>query len=148
MKILAIDPGLSTGWALLDAGILIDCGLGDPRSQSFCNLARVLIERPRVYPGPREADPNDLITLAIMVGRYSEAFEAKGFPVEHIFPRVWKGTVNADVLCNRVLDSLPQFERQLYESKVSKVAEGKRHNVIDAIGIGKWSLRRARPGVF
>lgn len=157
MAILAIDPGVSTGWALLDeAGSLLDCGLGDPRPCRNRCVSRVVIERPQIYRGrASKGDPNDLITLAILVGRYTEAFSER--IVEHILPHDWKGSVDADVLCRRVVASLSNEERTLLFRVLEPLARkpcsqdvsaGLRHNVIDAVGIAKWSTKRARAGVF
>ncbi len=108
----------------------------------------LVIEVPQIYPGGGKGDPNDLITLAIQVGRYTERYASRGRSVEHILPHTWKGTVDADILCRRVMASLPSAERALLEAKLEAFAECKRHNVIDAVGIAKWSLRRARAAVF
>jgi len=158
---LAIDPGRDTGWALLAAdGKLVDCGLGDPRparTRLPASSSSVVIERPQIYQGRMsKADPNDIITLAILVGRYTEHFDF--FGVEHILPHTWKGTVDPDVLCHRIVKSLPEDERALLVGVLTPLARtplegkglvaGKRHNVIDAVGLAKWSIKRARAGVF
>lgn len=155
--ILAIDPGLATGWALLDAdGKLLDAGLGDPISRRG---VRVIIEKPQIYRGrASKGDPNDLITLAIQVGRYTERFLAHGCEVEHVLPHDWKGSIVPDVCLRRIYASLSQLERNTADPVLAPLArkplseetleEGKRHNVLDAIGIGKWSVKRSRAGVF
>lgn len=156
MRVLAIDPGRDTGWALLDAeGGLVRCGLGMP--PEF--VGRVLVERPQVYQGrASKGDPNDLITLAIQVGRYTERYERTGCVVEHVLPHDWKGSLRPDVCLRRIYDSLPMPERALLDDVIRPLArkplsadaldEGKRHNVVDAVGIAKWSLKRTRAGVF
>lgn len=152
---LAIDPGRDTGWALLDtSGILVQCGLGVP--PAF--IGQVIIERPQIYRGrASKGDPNDLITLAIQVGRYTERYDVPGGSVEHVLPHDWKGSVDPEVLCRRVVASLTECERQLLETVLAPLARklvrddltgGRRHNVIDAVGIAKWSVRRARAGIF
>lgn len=146
---LAIDPGRDQGWALIDeaTGTLADCGLGQgPDRFEGC---RVVIERPQIYRGrTSKADPNDLITLAIRVGRLTERYLTRGCDVEHILPHDWKGTVDPDVLVRRIEASLAVSERAVLETKLASVPKGKQHNVVDAIGLGKWSLKRARAGVF
>lgn len=157
MQVLAIDPGTDTGWARLDEGKLVEAGLGCPRLQRFHPLSRVVIERPQIYRGrSSRADPNDLITLAIQVGMYTEVFADRG--VEHILPHTWKGTIDPDILCRRVWKSLDAEEQAFLGQVLAPLArkpfneanltEGKRHNVIDAVGLAKWSLSRARAGVF
>lgn len=157
MSLLAIDPGKDTGWARLDvSGVLIDCGLGDPPRSDGC---RVIIERPQVYRGrSSKGDPNDLITLAIQVGRYTERMVAQGSSVEHVIPHDWKGTVDPDVLCRRVAATLSAPERDLLYRVLAPLARrpmtdehltsGRRHNVIDAVGIAKWSVGSRLAGRF
>lgn len=155
--LLAIDPGVDTGWARLDKGKLVEAGLGCPRLQRFHPVSKVVIERPQIYQGrSSRANPNDLITLAIMVGRYTEVFADRG--VEEILPHTWKGTVDPDILCRRVWASLSPSEQVLLGQVLAPLARkpfdaanltaGKRHNVLDAVGLAKWSLNRARAGVF
>lgn len=150
MTVLAIDPGRDQGWALVSPErVLLDCGLGEPPAD--LRPAKVVVERPQIYEGRKSqgARPKDIITLAIRVGRVTERWEARGCPVEHILPHEWKGSVDADtVLPRRILASLLDAERNLLNSRLARVAEGKRHNVIDAVGLAKWSLKRARAGVF
>ncbi len=154
-NLLAIDPGLDTGWALVDAsGRLLACGLGE--NFPLYLATRVVIERPQVYQGRQsKGDPNDLITLAIRVGRYTERLERQGLSVEHVFPKQWKGTVDADVLCRRVYQSLSPADREVLDpvlvplaprtpfnpnDLVGTLTKGKRHNVIDGVGIARWSV--------
>jgi hypothetical protein len=156
LTILAIDPGRDTGWCLMsEARELRGAGLGDPPLEFVGH--RVVVERPQIYPRSK-GDPNDLITLAIQVGRYSERFLARGCAVEEILPHTWKGTVDPDILCRRVWASLTAAEQALLGQVLEPLArtrfsaatltDGKRHNVIDAVGLAKWSLKRARAGVF
>lgn len=154
--LLAIDPGKDTGWAMLDdAGTLVACGLGSPPVDG---PTRVIIERPQVYRGrASKGDPNDLITLAIQVGQYKERFLSTGRPVEEVIPHTWKGSIDGDVCCRRIVASLTESERELLTAVLTPLARapvhaeltaGRRHNVIDAVGIAKWSLRRARAAIF
>lgn len=154
--LLAIDPGKDTGWSLFSPkGALLDAGLGDPISRRGVH---VIIERPQVYRGrASKGDPNDLITLAIQVGRYTERFEAHGCTVEHVLPHEWKGSVDPDVLCRRIVEALLPREREALFQVLAPLARkpveedltaGRRHNVIDAVGLGKWSLLRTRAAVF
>lgn len=144
---MAIDPGRDTGWAILDArGMLCRAGLNNPPLDF---RGPVIIERPQIYQGRQsKADPNDILTLAIGVGRYAERFESRCCTVEFVLPHTWKGTVNPDVLCNRIVASLSAEERATLDRCLSEVAKGKQHNVIDAVGIAKWSVKRARAAVF
>lgn len=144
---MGIDPGNDTGWAILgDVGQLVSAGLGNPPI-TFCGL--VIIEKPQIYQGRDSvADPNNILTLAIGVGRYAERFESRGCRIEFMLPHVWKGTVDPDVMTRRIGASLSASDSQTLNACLVSVAKGKRHNVIDAVGIAKWSLTRARAGVF
>lgn len=156
---LAIDPGLDTGWALFsDERALLSCGLGDP--PAIEPGTSVIIERPQVYEARRSpGDPNDLITLAIQVGRYTERMHAQGAStVSHVLPRAWKGTLDPDVICRRAANCLSSQELELLHAALRPLARrplddvslssGKRHNVLDAVGLGRWSFLRGRPGIF
>lgn len=159
--ILGIDPGISTGWAIFREGVLQSAGAGNPRyAQELCRPLRVIIERPQVYRARASVgDPNNLITLAIRVGEYSEHYRSRGVgvEVEHVLPHVWKGTVNPEVLARRVWASLTSGEQRILAEVLAPLARtplsedlsaGKRHDVIDAVGICKWSLKRGKGGVF
>jgi hypothetical protein len=158
LTFLAIDPGNDTGWCLMSEGReLVDAGLGDP-PVAFVGH-RVVIERPQVYQGrSSRVNPNDLITLAIGVGRYKERFISRGCSVEEILPHTWKGTVDPEILCRRVWAALDPREQARVAEVLTPLARapfseatltaGKRHNVLDAIGLARWSLHRTRAGVF
>jgi hypothetical protein len=160
--LLAIDPGRDTGWCFLGnlgEPYVARCGLGDPPVEFLAPGDLVIIERPQVYRDrSSKGDPNDLITLAIQVGRYTERCEALGAKVEHVLPREWKGTVDPDVLCHRVTRALSESERELLYTALAPLARkpmttehltsGKRHNVIDAVGIAKWAVSGRLPARF
>jgi hypothetical protein len=153
MLTLGIDPGNDTGWAIVTArGQLLACGLGAPPHPSTLHpegVSKVIIEKPQVYQGrSSKGDPNDLIKLAIGVGRYLERYCM--YSTETVLPREWKGTVDPDVLCRRVVKSLVSSERNILDRAIASLARaklsedtltsGKRHNVIDAVGLAKWSV--------
>jgi hypothetical protein len=139
-SLLAIDPGARTGWAFyLDVGgwFLQACGVAQP-DEDFCPFAQVkdvVIENPQIYPQSR-ARPNDILTLARIVGRYEERFRAAR--VRLVKPREWKGSINGDVFCARIEASLPERDRPA----LSAYRGGYRHNCVDAVGLGAWALRQ------
>ena len=98
---LAIDPGIDTGTATFAKdGSLLACSVGSPPRCS----GLVVIEKPQVYPSRfSKGNPNDLITLAIQVGRYVERFEAQGAKVSLTLPHEWKGTIPKDIHHRRIL---------------------------------------------
>lgn len=139
--LLAVDPGADAGWAFFDDGRLIGCGLGTPRQD---RPDRVVIEKPMIYPGGRqEVPPNDLITLAVRAGEVGGAFRALGAVVDYVLPRTWKnGPIPKDVMHKRILRRLDDAERALIDVAGRGMAPSKRHNMLDAVGIGLWGLRR------
>jgi hypothetical protein len=136
---LAVDPGNDTGWAVLDRdGRLSGCGLG----QGFPTegIAVAVLELPQVYrAGKSKGDPNDLITLAIGLGRYVERLESRGVATVLVAPTTWKGQVPKEVHHPRIMGTLSGPERVIAER--SRAAAGaKAHNVIDAVGLAKWAF--------
>lgn len=97
-------------------------------------VGRPIIEVPQVYQGrAQKGDPNDLITLAVEVGRIGACFIG-GF--ELIRPRTWKGTVKKEIMTKRILSKLTPTEMDVLG------VLRQNHNVVDAVGIGLWKLGR------
>ena len=132
----SVDPGVQkSGWAFW-----FENGL---QSVGYSPVDRVdgedalVIERPQVYQGrAQKGDPNDLISLAIEVGRISTLFGE----VEFVLPRKWKGTIKKEMMTARIIKTLTTNELLLV--KELKLAKSYEHNVLDAIGIGLWKLGR------
>jgi hypothetical protein len=139
-SLLALDPGLHTGWALFQiwpnrlpfldgAGVLRpEDGLG------YATPDHVIIENPRIYPNGK-ADPEDILKLARLVGRYEERFRRS--KVYLIRPRDWKGSIDGDIMCKRIEEAMTPDEVTV----AAAYRGGYRHNMIDAIGMGKWAFR-------
>lgn len=142
MLILGIDPGLKTGWALLDdraESFIQVAALGDPRHSQWAHLAdRVVIEYPVVYPHSK-TNPNDLIKLAIQVGEYQQFFGSHR--VTLVKPATWKGQVPKSVTEKRVRAKFPNAGEFLDQLPVRT-----RHNVSDAIGLAWWLACRLSHG--
>lgn len=103
----------------------------------FRGHAFTLIERQRVYPGPRgkKTDPNDLVDLSGVVGAIAYAAFAAAIPeVLGVFPAEWKGQVPKEVMNARVLARLAEAEKECLHSKD--------HNTLDAVGIGLYYTKR------
>lgn len=99
-----------------------------------------ILERPQVYrQAQQKGDPNDLITLAIQLGRYVERLEAAGTKTALVLPSAWKGQVPKDVHHRRIVAKLSPAEASRVASRLERVAESKRHNVLDAVGLAKWA---------
>lgn len=101
--------------------------------------ADVAVEIPRVYPGVRENDPNDLLQLAGVVG----AIVGHIYPlsVRHYYPADWKGQVPKAVMTSRIVERVTQEEH----SRVNSVGRLD-HNTWDAVGIGLFHLGRMKRG--
>lgn len=144
-SLLAIDPGARTGWAFFQAwpqGWRLDgCGVVQPDvSLGISNPDIVVIENPQIYANGK-ADPDDILKLARLVGRYEERFR-KASLIELVRPREWKGSIDGDIMCARIEAAMTPEEKVV----AAAYKGGYRHNMIDAIGLGKWAAR-LRPAI-
>ncbi len=145
--LLAIDPGRDTGFAWFTGPTLelAQCGVGDPRAENL-TASKVILERPQYYPGNGKGDPNDLITLAIQVGEYLEFYSRRGAAVYMVLPRVWKGQVPKQIHHARLFSALSPREQNIVSICGAAVPASKRHNMMDAVGLGLWKLDRVKCG--
>jgi hypothetical protein len=140
--LLAIDPGLATGWALLDSGGRLQCcGLNLP-PDVLPARCRVIVERPRIYPGGRTKNPNDVLSVAINAGEWAGRYQARGFKVEYVEPQKWKGSVPKEIHHPRIFAKLTPSEQIVLADAGKGIAPSKRHNLLDAIGIALWAAGR------
>lgn len=102
------------------------------REANLFDAARVVIECPQVYARGK-GDPNDLIDLARVVG----ALETLSRDCVVVRPRTWKGTLPKKIHHERVLKELTTEERAVLGTK-KKID----HNILDAVGLGLWALKR------
>lgn len=153
---MAVDPGKKAcGVALLVGGTLVSAYLvkaPDPyevakRVQEWWWAERdrlglgdkvdvLVTEGQQVYPGPRKADPNDLLPLSFVCGAVQARIPAKMRLMPK--PREWKSNIAKEVWTRRILSRLSKEELKLVQSV--KVAKSLQHNVIDSIGLGKWAI--------
>lgn len=144
-SVIAIDPGQISGWATFHRGELYAAGVmteaeivGRPPVAQWAPV-QVVIEVPRIYPlGRGKGDPNDLISLALLVGELRGFYRRSGLPVELVEPRRWKGTTPKKIHNRRVKDALAPEERAILPT----LPEYKAHNMIDAVGLGLWWLKK------
>lgn len=161
MRIGAVDPGVNgCGVCVVD----IDCDpplinegrlasarylrggreeMADWLDFHFNRGDRFRIEFPRIYPAAsQKGDQNDLLQLARVVGGIQEAALARGLVVELIYPRDWKGTLDADEMTLRI-------QGRLTPAEVARVhlptAKSLAHNVWDAVGIALHAVDRLQP---
>jgi hypothetical protein len=152
VALVAIDPGKATGVAAFLGDVLHVAGV---RTEEQCLLfiennapirrgkpaGDCIIEIPQVYPGQQQkGDQNDLIQLAVMVGRYADRATVCGFHVRLVKPREWKGQLPKDVCWQRVRETLTPLELDNLE----KLSMSRAHNMHDAIGLGTWFQKRWR----
>lgn len=142
--LISVDPGVNNcGIATFNKGVL-NFAILKPTAKLLLNLKMApaaylnipcVIEVPQIYRASRsKGDPNDLLNLAIVVGRIYERCEGATL----IKPRTWKGTVKKEVMLKRILSKLSQEELD----KLPKLCKSQLHNVIDAVGIGLHALGR------
>ncbi len=134
--LLAIDPGVNVlGVALFVNGELWDCGLF-PVDSPLRHADTIVIELPQIYRATRsKAPPEDILQLAFTVGKLAERF---GQSVVLVRPREWKGTIPKEKHHPRILDKLSDAER----ARIPKLSKSLLHNVIDAIGLGQYFLKK------
>lgn len=139
-KLLTIDPGKDLGWALWQGGELAACGLGTFPGDC-ADIDRLVVERP--HTGHTRARKQDVITLAIRAGEVAGIMSfLTGVPPEYLEPNRWKGSQSKEISARVTQSKLRPQELALFEEACRGIAEGKRHNVLDAIGIGLYVLKR------
>lgn len=142
---ISIDPGVKgCGVAVWRHGTLIGAAYetdSDPRMLAHKVPTNddtdgdLVIEMPQVYARSKsKGDPNDLIKLAVMVGRILQSNQG----LQWVYlPRQWKGQVPKDILTERTKRALTNLELdRVYLPKAPSL----HHNVWDAIGIGLHHL--------
>ena len=151
-RVTAIDPGATSGWAQFASGQLFAAGTF--RGDEFPSVwhrgyeQTLVIEVPRIYPGGRgKGDPNDIVTLAMRVGEirghYARTVSAR---IVETYPRTWKGQVPKEIHHARVLAALSAQERTVLDAHARRPTKtnphGYDHNMLDAVGLGLWFLKR------
>lgn len=135
MITIGIDPGNDTGCAMLIDGKLFSAKLGKPEIMPG---ADVWIELPRIRPH-ETINPNDLMKVAVMVGRYANEAERYGCTVHLISPNDWKDSTPKAVTKIRVTRDFPEVSEL-----VKNVAPTKQHNVYDAVGIAQYGYAQTK----
>ena len=160
--ILCVDPGIrGCGVALFDSDDrrLARCAYvknparsgGGPREAACMGAAVfnavheparfVVVEWPQVYAqGKQKGDQADLLSLAAVDGAIVGAFGLS--EAASVLPRVWKGQVPKEIMVSRILLRLTDGERGIFEACTREVPKSLRHNVVDAIGIGLFTVGR------
>lgn len=146
---------------LLDAGLAKVQGrleLG-ARAQALADQVprgadRVVVERMFHYPTHGRQDSrqrqdrvaNDLLDLQAIGGIVAGHVVAPGGSIEYVTAHGWKGETPKDVTARRIMGPerpilLPE-ELEILRRILAAIPKGLHHNVLDALGIGLWKLRR------
>ncbi len=152
--LLSVDPGVNgCGCALWsDYGRLVKASyvrvkrnavaieqyraLAQNVREVFDGADSLILEVPRVYQGNKQTgDPNDLVSLGVVVGLIVGVF---GKPAKTVFPYEWKRQLPDAVCAARVMSRLDDAERAVIELPGKSLA----HNVLDATGIGLHGVGR------
>ena len=96
---------------------------------------KAIIEYPKVHRDT--PNPGAIVKLAAACGAYTAILQAAGFDVIWVEPRAWKGTVPKDIMYRRIVAKLSADE-------YNTIVKPKDHNVVDAVGIGLWQIRKER----
>ncbi len=150
-RLVSIDPGVRfLGWAFFNNKRLVSCGVKKAKglNEMFeqCKVFEsydvdlVVIEKPQVYIQRKmKGDANDLITIALVAGYVAALFN----DVDFVKPRDWKGSVEKEVMCRRVVNRwMNEREREILAAK--QIPKSYVNNTIDAIGVGMYHLGRNR----
>jgi hypothetical protein len=143
---ISVDPGAHPGYAVFDRKVLIHAGTEWVEAwRPYCD--ELIIEHPTIYPHSK-ARPNDIVTLAITAGRMAQRVGAE--KEIWVLPRQWKGSIPktrniSDYLCyKRVLAVLTDSENLTLAWALGIIPKAREFDVVDAVGIGLWGLRRFR----
>lgn len=142
MRLIAIDPGKTSGFAEFHNGKLVEAMALSEReilTKSPVGRGVCVIELPVVYP-TRNVPAADLIDLAVLVGDLRGLYRRHAFETVLVKPRTWKGTTPKAIHHKRLLAALASEERDRLPLRPR--AKNYDHNMLDAIGIGLWQLTR------
>jgi hypothetical protein len=168
----AVDPGIrGCGVAVFEGGVLALCQyVVNPMeagggADAAATMARevyyaidrfrpraLVVEWPRVYAtairlGRSKSDPNDLLALAgvdaAIAALCADHISGLG-SVTSYAPSEWKGQVPKEVMLGRIRSKLTRMEDDLVDAV--KPAS-KRHNAIDAVGIGLHHIGRLKGAI-
>jgi len=134
----AVD--LPTRW---EGAALSICAYVARCSSQYPHVDRTLVvEMPKIYPAARQVgDQNDLMNLVGVVASISITVMHVGRRL--IYPRDWKGTIDADEMIERRIK--PRLSETEHRRVSLPTAKSLQHNVWDAVGIGLHVVGRLEP---
>ena len=145
MNLLSIDPGkknIAFAYFQEPSYELIDCGyiefenLYELREEfrMYSNYV-IVCEVPQVYKlGLSKGDPEDLIAVAVTAGACLSLSKVS----MAVKPHMWKSNIDKKVHNARTLQDLSGEALRM----LTKVKRSKQHNVLDALALGQWFLKR------
>jgi hypothetical protein len=97
-----------------------------------------------IYPGGRQrARPADVIKLATRAGEAAGQYARPyGVEPEYVEPHAWKGSVDKNTHHARIWAKLKPDEQAIVSAAARGIAPSKRHNILDAVGIGLFAVGR------
>jgi hypothetical protein len=163
--LVSVDPGAANvAWAVFEDGILQASGFtavqetsdaarpflvtdlffqdlmkAFPACTAIGSGCQLVIERPQVYTGAGKSkgDPNDLISVALVVGAVlAAALGTYGWGTKTVLPATWKGQTPKNICKKRL-------QKELAPQEAERVRWGS-HDIVDAVGIGCFKLGRYR----
>jgi hypothetical protein len=154
--LIVFDPGATTGWAVFRRGKLVACGysslkkLWDAPVWKYVKKGTlVVVEVPMFYGSHKEKNPQSILRNGVLSGEIKGMCRARGATVEELSPaRKWKGTIpkpgpgETYIIEPLVLQASTPKELVLIKQTKSARATGLNHNMIDAVGLGRWRLRK------
>lgn len=103
-------------------------------------LTVLAVEKPIIYSkGP--ARPQDILDLREIYGAFIGGIEAEVYAGPT--PSAWKGSIDGDILNERVTRVLSATEKSILVSAEASGRGGLTSHVLDAVGIGLFVLGRA-----
>jgi hypothetical protein len=148
VRVLAIDPGKhAIGLSVWDDGRLtrvlfvpVESWQGIAVDLRDWAADEIVCEIPQVYrTGLQKGDQGDLIAVALVAG----ACLSCAAVATAVRPQAWKGQVPKEIHNERVLKRVEREAASVF-AELMKIPKTKRHNVIDAVGIGQWYFDRKR----
>lgn len=98
--------------------------------------AECVLEVPQVYSrSTSKGDPNDLVAIAVEGGRMCSPYRTT-----YVKPAAWKGQVPKHIHHMRIRKILSGEEAAIIDSY--PILASKRHNLLDAVGLGLRTLGR------
>ena len=159
MNLVAIDPGVKTvGWAFFMDNVLVDCNItrsknglmhehADDYNKKFpprddIVASHGIIEVPQIYQQRLwKGRQEDLVNVIYMAGSIAGViYQLSHVELRTVKPHEWKKNVKKDIHNKRIISRLNTEELDIFNA--CDAPKSLRHNVIDAIGVGLYALKR------